>query len=105
MVEVIQGDQVGAYADFDNRAASRDPRRVAVTGLPIIDLSPFLVGGTQEERHHIARELRAACIDIAFFYVTGHGFSLNELDAVLTQGRSFFALPLDEKMKVLSRNV
>lgn len=105
MVELIQGDQVGSYGAFDNRALSRNPQRVAVTDLPVIDLSPFISGGTREERHRVARELRAACIDIGFFYVTGHGFSLNELDAVLSQGRSFFALPLDEKMKVLSRNV
>jgi isopenicillin N synthase-like dioxygenase len=105
MVEVIRGEQVGAYADFDNRALSRDPPRAAVTGLPVIDLSPFISGGDYEERKHIARTLRAACIDIGFFYVTGHGFSRNELDAVLAEGRSFFALPLEQKMKVLSRNV
>jgi isopenicillin N synthase-like dioxygenase len=49
--------------------------------------------------------VRAACIDIGFFYVTGHGFMADEFDTVLTQGRKFFALPLDEKMKVVSRNV
>lgn len=105
MAEVMRGEQVGAYADFDNRALAGDRRRVAVTDLPIIDLSPFMSGGTIEERRRVARELRAACIDIGFFYLTGHGFSLNELDAVLSEGRSFFALPLEEKMQVLSRNV
>jgi hypothetical protein len=51
------------------------------------------------------RALRSACIDIGFFYLTGHGFTPNELNAVLTQGRSFFGLPVAEKMKVLSHNV
>ncbi len=105
MVEIIHGDQVGAYAAFDNRAQSRDPRRVAVADLPIIDLSPFMRESAQADRTQTARQLRAACIDIGFFYVTGHGFSSGELDAVLLQGRSFFALPLAEKMKVASRNV
>jgi isopenicillin N synthase-like dioxygenase len=105
MVEVIGGDRVGASADYDNRALARDPRRVAVTDLPIIDLSPFIAESAHAERMRMARQLRAACIDIGFFYVTGHGFSNSELDAVLTQGRSFFALPLAEKMQVLSRNV
>jgi len=54
---------------------------------------------------HTARELRSACIDIGFFYLTGHGFTQNELDAFLTQGRRFFGLPAEEKMKVLSLNV
>jgi isopenicillin N synthase-like dioxygenase len=105
MVEVIQGDQVGAYADFDSRALSRDPQRVAVSDIPIIDLSPFMRDTTREERKRTARALCSACIDIGFFYVTGHGFALSELDAVLAQQRSFFALPLADKMKVLSLNV
>ncbi len=105
MVSVLQPDARGAYADYDSRALSREPQRFAVSNLPIIDLSPFMDGSTQEDRIRVARAVRSACIDIGFFYVTGHGFTADELDAVLTQGLGFFALPLDEKMKVLSPNV
>ena len=105
MVDVVQSGQVGAYADFDNRTLARSPQRVAVANLPIIDLAPFIREGTQEDRMRTARAVRSACIDIGFFYVTGHGFAAKELDDVLTQGRGFFALPLAEKMKVLSLNV
>jgi isopenicillin N synthase-like dioxygenase len=105
MVEVIQGNQVGAYADFDNRPAARDPHRAAVADLPVIDLSPFLCESAREERVRVARALRSACIDIGFVYITGHGFTPDELDVVLTQGRKFFALPQTEKMKLLSMNV
>jgi len=105
MVEVIQENQKGAYADFDNRALSQNPARTALASLPVIDLSPFLRESTQVERMGTAREIRSACIDIGFFYLTGHGFTQPELNAVLTQGRSFFALPFEEKMKVLSLNV
>jgi isopenicillin N synthase-like dioxygenase len=105
MVEVIQSDQSQAYADFDNRALSRNPQRAALANLPVIDISPFLCESTSDDRMHTARELRSACIDIGFFYLTGHGFTPNELDAVLTEGRRFFGLPLEEKMKVLSLNV
>jgi isopenicillin N synthase-like dioxygenase len=105
MVEVIQSKQFRAYADFDNRAASRNPQRVALANLPVIDISPFLCKSTNDDRIRTARELRAACIDIGFFYLSGHGFALNELDVVLAQGRSFFGLPVEEKMKVLSHNV
>src|SRR6478736_835739 len=104
MVDLIQTDQRGAYADFDNRALSRDPRRVAVSNLPIIDLSPFMDESAREDRMHTARAVRSACINIGFFYVTGHGFTVKEFNAVLTQGLSFFALPLEEKMNVLSLN-
>jgi isopenicillin N synthase-like dioxygenase len=105
MVEVFQTGQVGAYADFDNRELSANPKRAALSGLPVIDLSPFMRESALEDRMHIARAMRSACIDIGFFYVTGHGFALSELDAVLAQGRKFFALPLTEKMKVLSQNI
>jgi isopenicillin N synthase-like dioxygenase len=37
--------------------------------------------------------------------VTGHGFAADALDAVLAEGRRFFALPPAEKMKVLSPDV
>ena len=105
MVEVIQDKQFRAYSDFDNRAPSGNPRRAALDVLPVINISPFLSESTRDDRTRTARELRSACIDIGFFYLTGHGFTLNELDAVLTQGRSFFGLPIEEKMKALSRNI
>ncbi len=105
MVEVVQDSRFGAYADFDNRELSRNPERTAVADLPVIDLSAFLRAGARDDCMRTASALRRACIDIGFFYVTGHGFSQNELDAVLAQGRGFFALPLAEKMKVLSLNI
>jgi isopenicillin N synthase-like dioxygenase len=105
MVEVVQSGQFRAYSDFDNRALSRNPERAALANLPVIDISPFLRDSPRDDRMRTARELRSACIDIGFFYLTGHGFTPNELDAVLTQGRGFFGLPVVEKMKVLSRNV
>jgi isopenicillin N synthase-like dioxygenase len=105
MVDVIQTGQRGAYADFDNRALSRDPQRAAVSNLPVIDLSPFMDESARGDRMHTARAVRSACIDIGFFYITGHGFTSKELNIALAQGLGFFALPLEEKMKVLSPNV
>ena len=105
MVEVVADGEFRAYTDFDNRNLSRNPQRTALANLPVIDLSPFLRESTREDRMRTARELRSACIDIGFFYLTGHGFTSSNLDDVLTQGRNFFALPVAEKMKVLSRNV
>jgi isopenicillin N synthase-like dioxygenase len=105
MVDVIRANQRSIYADFDGCGLSRAPQRLAVSNLPIIDLSPFIDRNASEDRVRTARALRSACIDIGFFYVTGHGFTVKELNAVLAQGLSFFALPLDEKMKVLSPDV
>lgn len=105
MVAVVPGAQFRAYSDFDNRNLSRNPERIALSKLPVIDISPFLRESARDDRIQAARQLRSACIDIGFFYLTGHGFTASELDCVLAQGRSFFGLPLDEKMKVLSHNI
>jgi isopenicillin N synthase-like dioxygenase len=105
MVETVQDGQFRAYADFDNRSLARDPQRAALSNLPVVDLAPFLHVSPHDDRLHTARQLRSACIDIGFLYLTGHGFTPGELDAVLAQGRRFFELPHAEKMKVLSRHV
>jgi isopenicillin N synthase-like dioxygenase len=105
MVEVIHDGQFQGYSDFDNRALSRNPTRAALDQLPIINIAPFLSKGTRDDRMRTARELRSACIDIGFFYLTGHGFTPSALDAVLAEGQSFFGLPIEEKMKVLSQSI
>jgi isopenicillin N synthase-like dioxygenase len=74
--------------------------RATRAALPVIDLTPFDGGGSDTARRAVARELRAACIDIGFFYLAGHGIPAAELEEMLEWGRRFFALPLDEKMKI-----
>ena len=73
--------------------------------LPVIDIAPFLKGGSlsekdRAERAAVARELRRVCIDIGFFYLLGHGIGEAELEEALARGRDFFRLPLAEKEKL-----
>ena len=104
MVELIKDGDVGAFRDFDNRYQRTDAghgvKRVALETLPTIDVSPFVTDGTQTERRRVADAIRTACVDIGFFYITGHGISLGEMDAFEDRVRSFFELPLDEKMTI-----
>jgi len=74
--------------------------RHARATLPVIDIAPFLNGGSAAERAAVARELRRVCIDIGFFYLVGHGIGAAELDEALARGRDFFRLPLEEKEKL-----
>jgi isopenicillin N synthase-like dioxygenase len=79
--------------------------RHAREALPVIDLAPFLRGGSPSEKNRaeraaVARELRRICIDIGFFYLIGHGISDAELEEALARGRAFFRLPLAEKEKL-----
>jgi isopenicillin N synthase-like dioxygenase len=66
--------------------------------LPVIDVGPLVRGDQRCDA--VAAEIDAACREVGFFYVTGHG-----VDAVLQQeldvtARRFFALAEEEKAAV-----
>lgn len=67
--------------------------------LPVVDLTPFLHDSTLEERQATARELVAACHDVGFVYITGHGVPQETLDEAFAMSKKFYALPTAEKMK------
>ena len=71
----------------------------AATAIPIIDLSGGASGSTAD-RARIAAQIRAACCEIGFFYVTNHGIDAGLLDAQFAATRQFFALPLDQKLSI-----
>ena len=52
-------------------------------------------------RHHHHVCTVQACIDVGFFYLINHGLDLDLLDEVFEQSKRFFALPIEEKMKVI----
>jgi len=67
--------------------------------IPILDLTDFLAGrpGALEEA---ARELRRACENVGFYFITGHGVRWRVMDDAFEASRRFHALPLDAKLKV-----
>ncbi len=102
MVETIKDDEVGFYADFDNRArraALADKRRSAQT-LPIIDFAAYTNGGSLDERKRVAADLRAACLNTGFFYLANHGISQAEFDIAHDWGHVLFEMPRAEKAKL-----
>lgn len=66
-----------------------------VKQLPVIDMAP-LFGADSAARQKVAREIAAACADLGFFYVMGHGADMRRLEA---EARAFFALPDPTKME------
>lgn len=66
--------------------------------LPFVDISRFR--GPAEERARFIDELRRILYDHGFFYLTGHGVPQPLIDDVLAAARRFFALPVEEKLKV-----
>ena len=69
-----------------------------MTGIPIIDLAPAR-GGGQADRLEVARQIDAACREIGFFTITGHGVRVETISDLRAAAHVFFALPLEEKLE------
>lgn len=76
----------------------------AVPSLPIIDISPFLSPTSSETaRSETAQALYAACHDVGFFYLTGHGIPEKTQKAVLDAAREFFLDASEEEKANIAR--
>lgn len=75
----------------------------AATEIPLIDLTDSFSDDI-EKRKKVAWEIHKACVDTGFFYVKNHGISQEDMDNQLALAAKFFDLPLEEKMKLDSKN-
>lgn len=69
-----------------------------VRKLPIIDIAGL--HGDIAERRAIAQQLRRACTNSGFFYITGHGAPASLVDRVFRQSHDFFAQPMERKLSL-----
>ncbi|TWI54782.1 isopenicillin N synthase-like dioxygenase [Pseudomonas duriflava] len=67
--------------------------------LPIIDIAP-LYRNDQAAWRCVAEAIDAACQHWGFFYIQGHPLPPERFDALMTAARTFFHLPLEEKLKI-----
>ncbi|OMO59603.1 Isopenicillin N synthase [Corchorus capsularis] len=65
--------------------------------LPIIDLS-------STDRISNANSIRQACMDHGFFYLVNHGVEEELVNKVFEQSKKFFSLPVEEKIKLASKD-
>jgi len=70
----------------------------ATANLPVLDASRF--HGSPTERAAFVADLRAILHDHGFFYLTGHGVPQTLIDGLVAAAKAFFALPLEEKLKI-----
>ena len=68
-----------------------------MTSVPLIDLSAARSGG-RREREAAASAIDAACREIGFFAITGHGVADRIVEDLRRDAHEFFALPLAEKL-------
>ncbi len=66
--------------------------------IPLIDISPFL-RGSDAERRAVANAVNAACEDIGFLMVAGHGIPSSLVDGMRSASTAFFDRPLEEKLR------
>ena len=84
------------------REVSTAPPRPALRSeIPLIDLST--IDGSVEQKSLLASELRHAAEGLGFFYIQNHGIPANVISDALECAKKFFDQPLEEKMKVSSR--
>jgi isopenicillin N synthase-like dioxygenase len=65
----------------------------------VVDLEPFIRGGPDEQAH-VAAEVDDACRRIGFLAVVGHGVPEQVRADAFAAARSFFDLPLEDRMRV-----
>lgn len=75
-----------------------------MTGLPVIDMGTYRAGDPAAKSRLLA-EIAAKSGALGFFYLVNHGAPDALLEGQLDWTRRFFALPLEEKLRVDFRNV
>ncbi|SDA95095.1 Isopenicillin N synthase [Pseudomonas sp. NFACC15-1] len=70
-----------------------------MNSLPIIDISP-LYGDEPDAWQAVAGQIDRACRQWGFFYIKGHPISPARIAEVLDNAQRFFALPVEEKLKI-----
>ena len=66
--------------------------------VPVVDLS--LLKGDESQREKLFEDLRYAAHNIGFFYLVGHDVDWNLCQKLFALSKKFFALPLEEKLKI-----
>src|SRR5437016_136297 len=72
--------------------------KMSLQSVPVIDLAPSF--GSSAGRQKVAEEIRHACEEIGFFTVVGHGVPDEKVDNLFKLAKTFFALPVDEKLRI-----
>jgi isopenicillin N synthase-like dioxygenase len=74
-------------------------KTLSSTALPVIDVSGLRSTDTRRW-HSVAQDLRHACLDKGFFYISNHGVSDTLIQSVFEHGRRFFDQPTETKARI-----
>jgi isopenicillin N synthase-like dioxygenase len=65
--------------------------------VPLVDISPYVAGGSPADRARVAAEIDAACATVGFVQIVGHGVPQAVIDGLATAMDAFFGLPLEAR--------
>lgn len=65
--------------------------------VPVVDISSYVNAGSAIARAEVARQVDAACTEIGFIQILGHGITADVIDEFTEAMDQFFGLPLDTK--------
>jgi isopenicillin N synthase-like dioxygenase len=71
--------------------------------IPIIDLEPSF-SEHLHDRVAVANQIRSACVESGFFYITSHGISESAISGILNQAKRLMALPREKKQSLHVKN-
>jgi isopenicillin N synthase-like dioxygenase len=84
---------------YVSMAANITARQADWDSIPVIDLSPWFTGNTDQQKE-VAEEVVLACVTCGFFYIVNHQFPQHLLTSVFELAHDFFDLPIKDKEKV-----
>jgi isopenicillin N synthase-like dioxygenase len=70
--------------------------------IPTIDIAPYLRDPASSDAIDIIQQVKSACMTTGFFSLVGHGISKELQRKVFQAAEAFFALPLEEKRRMVS---
>jgi isopenicillin N synthase-like dioxygenase len=65
--------------------------------VPVVDISPYVLDGDPQELAEVARQVDAACSEVGFIQILGHGVADEVVAGLGVAMDAFFALELDDK--------
>ena len=70
---------------------------MAEFAVPVVDITPYVAGGTAEQRKQVATALDEAARTVGFLQILGHGVPPEAIAGLQAAIDDFFGLPLDTK--------
>jgi isopenicillin N synthase-like dioxygenase len=69
--------------------------------IPIVNIAPFVIDGSEDEKETVVVQIRNACEGIGFFFIKEHGVSDEIIQKASSIAEKFFNLPPDSKNKCI----